>query len=238
MRDHFNKIISSRLKSLRRDAKISREHLEEQCALPIQSVKRIEAENMSKIDVNDLCAIAKYFNVDVEYLLGKQDTPLRTVSDASTVTGLTYDAVSVLSNFGRMHQTEIDTISAMICSPSFLPFVDLMKRYCLLEDNSRSLLKDAHSYLSDKEVMVAAIQNSMSLLMNETKKAAQDNLVKADIRTRAFALVASSMMNVNRDVSETDILEALTECGLDAKQEIQAFHEYFSEYKQTMKGRE
>lgn len=236
MRDHFNKIISSRLKSLRRDAKISREHLEEQCALPIQSVKRIEAENMSKIDVNDLCAIAKYFNVDVEYLLGKQDTPLRTVSDASTVTGLTYDAVSVLSNFGRMHQTEIDTISAMICSPSFLPFVDLMKRYCLLEDNSRSLLVDAHSPLSDKEVMIAAIQNSMSLLMNETKKAAQVELMKTDMRTRAFALVSSSIIKANREASESEIRESLTECGLDADKEIQAFYEYYSEYKQSMKG--
>ena len=74
--------------------------------------------------------------------------------------------------------------------------------------------------------------------MNETKKAVQDELVKTDIRTRAFALVSSSIIKANREASESEIRESLAECGLDAKQEIQAFHEYFSEYKQTMKGRE
>lgn len=238
MSDQLLKLIGNRIESLRIEKKVSREKLESDCNLPDQSIKKIERNPSKTFDVCALNSIADYFDVDFDYLLGKQEDKRKNLADASNVTGLTYDAVSILSKFGRMHQTEIDTISAMICSPSFLPFVDLMKRYCLLEDNSRSLLMDAHSYLSDKEVMVAAIQNNMSLLMNETKKAVQDELVKTDIRTRAFALVSSSIIKANREASESEIRESLAECGLDAKQEIQAFHEYFSEYKQTMKGRE
>ncbi len=237
MREQINKMIAGRIKALRKEKKVSREHLEEACNLPNQSIKRIEMERMSKIDVNDLCAVAEYFNVDIDYLLGRQETPLRSVSDASEVTGLSYDAVKILSSFGKMNQTEIDTLSAVICSPSFLLFTEQMKRYCLLEGESRNLLIDGYPSLTDKEVMIAAIQNSVSLLMNEVKTAAQGELIETDRRTRAFALVASAAMKVNRTVTEADILESLSECGLDADKEIQAFHKYFIEYEQNMKER-
>lgn len=238
MREQINKMIAERIKELRKEQKLSRERLESDCNLPIQSIKRIEMGNMSKIDVNDLCSIAEYFSVDIDYLLGRQDSPLRSVSDVSDVTGLSYEAANILSSFGKMNQTEIDTLSAMICSPLFLLFVEQMKRYCLLEGESKTMMNDGYSSgLSNKEVLIAAIQNSVSLLMNEVKKAAQAELIETERRTRAFALVASSAMKANRTVTEADILEALSECGLDAKKEIQAFHEYYSEYEKTMKGR-
>ena len=237
MREQINKMIAERIKELRKEQKLSRERLESDCNLPIQSIKRIEMGNMSKIDVNDLCSIAEYFSVDIDYLLGRQNSPLRSVSDVSDVTGLSYEAANILSSFGKMNQTEIDTLSAMICSPSFLLFVEQMKRYCLLEGESRNLLIDGYSSLTDKEVMIAAIQNSVSLLMNEVKTVAQAELIETESRTRAFALVASAAMKVNRTVTEADILESLSECGLDADKEIQAFHKYFIEYEQNMKER-
>lgn len=223
---------------MRKKNKISREKLEEICHLPIQSIKRIEMENMSKIDVNDLCAIADYFNVDIDYLLGKQDTPLHTVSDASKVTGLSYDAVNVLSSFGKLNQTEIDTLSALICSPSFNSFVFQMKRYCLLQGESRNMLIDGYTGLTDKEVLTAAIQSSVSMLMNETRQNAHDELMKTDRRIRIFEIVASAAIKANRTVTDSDILESLSECGLDnAKEEIQAFKAYYAEYEKTMKER-
>lgn len=239
MRDQIKKMIAERIKELRKAKRLSREHLEEACNLPNQSIKRIEMGNMSKIDVNDLCAIAEYFNVDIDYLLGRQDSPLRSVSDVSDVTGLSYEAANILSSFGRMNRTEIDTLSAMICSPSFLLFIEQMKRYCLLEGESKIMMNDGYSSgMSNREVMIAAIQNSVSLLMNETKTAAQAKLIESDKRTRAFEILASAAMKLNRIPTEPDIIESLSALGIDeAVKEIQAFHEYFTEYEKTMKGR-
>lgn len=237
MSDQLLKTIGNKIEGLRMKHKISREKLQEACNLKEQSIKKIERNPSKTFDVSALCSIADYFDVDVEYLLGKQEEERRTLANASEVTGLSYDAVKILSSFGRINQTEIDTLSAVICSPSFLLFTEQMKRYCLLEGESRNLLIDGYSGLTDKEVMIAAIQNSVSLLMNETKTAAQDELIETDRRTRAFALVASAAMKENRTVTEADILESLSECGLDAEKEIQAFHEYFKEYEQNMKER-
>ena len=220
MKDYLLKTIGEVIENLRIERNVSRAKLEEACGLPNQSIKRIERNPSMTFDVSALCAIADFFDVD-----------------ASIVTGLSYEAVKVLTSFGKLNQTEIDTLSAFICSPSFLPFIVQLKKYCLLTGESKNLLKDEHSSLSDKDILAATIQNNVSLLMNEVKTASQEELIETDKRTRAFALIASSITNLNREVTETDILEALAECGLDAKKEIQPFREFFAEYKKTVKGR-
>lgn len=237
MRDQMYKIIASRIRQLRKIKRYSRERLEKECRLPSQSIKRTEMEDVSKIDVYDMWAIADNFNVDLDYLIGKQTEERRSIADVSKVTGLSYEAVDILSAFGKMNQTEIDTLSAMICAPSFLPFIDLVKRYCLLEDDSRHMIKEGYSNLSDKEIMVAAIQSNVSMLMNEAKSKAHADLMLTETRTRAFALIASSIVKIDKEVSETEILESLSACGLDAEKERQAFEEYLLEYKDYCKRR-
>lgn len=238
MPDHLLATIGNKIEELRIEHNISREKLEENCGLKHQSIKKIERNPANTFNVSALCSIADFFDVDVEFLLGKQDVKRRVIADASKVTGLSYEAVRVLASFGKLNQTEIDTLSTFICSPSFLPFIVQLKKYCLLTGESKNLLKDEHSSLTDKDILTATIQNNVSLLMNEVKTASQNELIEKDKKTRAFALIASSIININREVAEADILEALSACGLDAKKEIQAFREYFPEYEKTMKGRE
>lgn len=142
MREQFNEIIAARIKELRKNQKpkmVSREELEEKCGLPNQSIKRIETKQMSKVDVNDLCAIADFFDVDVEYLLGKQDEKRRVIADASQITGLSYEAVNLLVAM-KGHQFPVsDILSKMICNPNFY---SLMERITALID----LTPEAASY--------------------------------------------------------------------------------------------
>ena len=243
MKDQLLITIGNRIEELRLEHRISREKLEEECGLNNQSIKKIERIEREKnplrsFDVKALCAIANYFDVDIEYLLGMQNTKRRQVAEVSKVTGLSYEAVDILSSFGKINQTELDTLSALICSPSFIAFVVLLTRYCLLEGESKNMLKEGYSNLSDKEIMIAAIQNNVSMLINEVKSTAHNELMLTKNRTRAFALVAAAAEKTDKVVREADILEALTACGLDAEKEILAFYEYFAEYKNIMKKRE
>ena len=238
MSDQLLKTIGGKIEGLRMEHKISRETLQGACGLKEQSIKKIERNPSKTFDVSALCSIADYFDVDVDYLLGRQEARRKVFADVSAVTGLSYEAANLLSSFGILKQSDVDTLSTLICSPSFLPLINLIKRYCLLEGESKSMLKEGYSNLSDREVMIAAIQNNVSLLVNEAKSKAHDELMLSDKRERAFALIASALIKANSEVSESKIRESLAECGLDADKEIQAFHEYFSEYKKAMKGRE
>lgn len=180
MRNDLLSTVGIRISSLRAKHRVSRETLVEACGLADQSIKRIEnywSKNASKsINMVDLCAIADYFNVDVEYILGKQDVERRDIADTSKVTGLTYDAVNTICSWGKRHSTDSDTLSALICSPSFSMFIEYMKMFCLLEDKETFSYVDGLPHITDKEVIIAAIQHSVALMMNEARNAVHDEL--------------------------------------------------------------
>ena len=176
MQDQLLKTIGSRIESLRIECNVSRAKLEEACDLPSQSIKRIERNPSMTFDVSALCAIADYFDVDVDYILGRQNVKRRVIADASKVTGLSYDAIKEISSWGMLHSINKTTLSALICSPSFGTFINYIKMYCEISD------EEAFSHIddlpiSDKEIILAAIQNSMALMINEAKKAVHDELV-------------------------------------------------------------
>lgn len=90
-------IVGERIKELR--GKTSREKLEEDCDLPSNCIRQIENGPRKTLDIAVLCTLADYFNVDIDFLLGKQDTHRRKIADASSVTGLSYEAVEVLKSW-------------------------------------------------------------------------------------------------------------------------------------------
>lgn len=99
-RENMRKKIGEMISKKR--GRISREKIVEACKLSDQSIKRIENQKVTKIDVAELYDIAEYLDVDTEYLMGLQgEVPRRERADASEVTGLSYNAVSILSAWGK-----------------------------------------------------------------------------------------------------------------------------------------
>lgn len=68
---------SMRLKMLREKQHKSRKVLSELCGLPSDAVRRYESEevDINRIEVRSVVAIADYFGVSVDYVLGRTDKP-------------------------------------------------------------------------------------------------------------------------------------------------------------------
>lgn len=96
-KNNLMQIVGERIKELR--GKTSREKLEEDCDLPSNCIRQIENGPRKTLDIAVLCTLADYFNVDIDFLLGKQDTPQREIADVSSVTGLSYEAVELLKSW-------------------------------------------------------------------------------------------------------------------------------------------
>lgn len=68
---------SKRLKMLRERQHKSRKVLSELCGLPSDAVRRYELGevDINRIEVKSVVAIADYFNVSIDYILGRTDKP-------------------------------------------------------------------------------------------------------------------------------------------------------------------
>ncbi len=96
--------VGDKIRKLRENRGMTQADLVEACDLPEQSIKRIEAKgNKTKakgIDAMTLFQIAKFFDVDMNYLIEPYNTiPKQENADASEVTGLSYNAVNILSKW-------------------------------------------------------------------------------------------------------------------------------------------
>ena len=68
---------SKRLKMLRERQHKSRKVLSELCGLPSDAIRRYERgeANINKIEIGSVIAIADYFDVSLDYLVGRTDEP-------------------------------------------------------------------------------------------------------------------------------------------------------------------
>ena len=167
MKDYLLKTIGEVIENLRIERNVSRAKLEEACGLPNQSIKRIERNPSMTFDVSALCAIADFFDVDVEYLLGKQKEKRRVTADASKVTGLSYEAVDQLIKW-KGHQFPVaDFLSKMICNPNFYSLMERMTNLINLTPETASI-----------EIINSEVQRLTSKL--EGKKSASPTYYKRD----------------------------------------------------------
>ena len=73
----FNQsLFSERLLTLRKEKKLSQSQLAEQLSVSFHQVRKMEkGQRAASIEV--LCALADYFDVSLDYLVGRSDDPQR-----------------------------------------------------------------------------------------------------------------------------------------------------------------
>ncbi|GIO03431.1 transcriptional regulator [Brevibacillus halotolerans] len=74
-------IFKQRLKELRAEKKITQEELAKALDIPESTIRRLESSEQSLPRRERLEKIADFFNVSVDYLLGRTDNPKSTLTD-------------------------------------------------------------------------------------------------------------------------------------------------------------
>lgn len=76
-KEAFMSEFAKRLQSMREKQRKSRRVLSELCGLPSDAVRRYERGEVrvEKIEMGSLIAIAEYFEVSLDYLVGRTDDP-------------------------------------------------------------------------------------------------------------------------------------------------------------------
>ena len=70
------KIFAEKISTLRNLKKLSQEALGKELGVTKATISRIESTNRA-VSVDLLCALADYFNVSLDYLVGRSDDPKR-----------------------------------------------------------------------------------------------------------------------------------------------------------------
>ena len=73
----FNQsLFSERLLTLRKEKKLSQSQLAEQLSVSFHQVSKME-KGQRAASIEGLCALADYFDVSLDYLVGRSDDPQR-----------------------------------------------------------------------------------------------------------------------------------------------------------------
>jgi len=81
-------IFALRLKELRTDKKISQEHLAKYLGMKRENISNYERGSVTNVNSETLDKLANYFNVSVDYLLGRTDNPNPIIKNKKTETYL------------------------------------------------------------------------------------------------------------------------------------------------------
>ncbi|MDE5558341.1 MAG: helix-turn-helix domain-containing protein [Ruminococcus sp.] len=131
-----SQITSERIKQLAKDKNISLLLLSEQCGLSKDTIKTAgKSENGMK--AKNLCMIADYLDVSVDYLLGRTNDPNLKNSNNININGNNSKVISNISNVSinsKASSEEIAEMAEMMKSLSLVErskvvlFIDEMKR--------------------------------------------------------------------------------------------------------------
>ncbi len=208
--------VGKRVEELRKSNKITREQLEEDCDLPSNCIRQIERGPRKTLDIGVLCNLAEYFDVDPEYLLGVQDCKRRDVADASKVTGLSYEAVDALKSIGYLQNIDrFHALSALICSPSFVPLLIHIANFCTpIEEEIPGF------NISVSEVTNASIQKYVTQSLEEARKQCEKKMgwykeVLPIIRVLTSKLAVKEKEEGKMYSDERLVKEVISPIGLD-----------------------
>jgi len=106
-------MLKTRLKELRSEKRITQEQLAEAVGLERSSIGKYEGNQNVVPSVEILNAIADYFNVTTDYLLGRTNLYKKISSNASLVSEASedYSLAFLRAEFEGLTQTEIDKLA-------------------------------------------------------------------------------------------------------------------------------
>ena len=104
--------ISIRLKELRVSAGLSQQALADATSISKSSINMYERGDREP-GLDTIEAFADFFNVDLDYLLGKSDTPRKTLITNSAQT-ITTDEQDLLSKYRELDKYGKDTVDAVV----------------------------------------------------------------------------------------------------------------------------
>lgn len=104
--------LSTRLKELRNSAGLSQQALADYTSVSKSSINMYErGDREPGLDTIEI--FADYFNVDLDYLLGKSDIPRKTLIDG-TASAITSAEKNLLDKYRELDQYGKDTVNAVV----------------------------------------------------------------------------------------------------------------------------
>lgn len=119
-------MIGERLKQLRIKNGLKQQELADMFGLSSGTISFYESEQR-KPDIDFIVAIAKYFDVSTDYLLGLTNATDKENIDISKVTGLNDFSLTILEqSLKETNNAAAEVIDTVICGGDFLRFVNLI----------------------------------------------------------------------------------------------------------------
>lgn len=119
-------MIGERLKQLRIKNGLKQQELADMFGLSSGTISFYESEQR-KPDIDFIVAIAKYFDVSTDYLLGLTNATDKENIDISKVTGLDDFSITILEqSLKETNNTAAEVIDTVICGSDFLRLVNLI----------------------------------------------------------------------------------------------------------------
>ena len=119
-------MIGERLKQLRIKNGLKQQELADMFGLSSGTISLYESEQR-KPDIDFIVAIAKYFDVSTDYLLGLINAKDKENIDISKVTGLNDFSLTILEqSLKETNNAAAEVIDTVICGGDFLRFVNLI----------------------------------------------------------------------------------------------------------------
>ena len=119
-------MIGERLKQLRIKNGLKQQELADMFGLSSGTISFYESEQR-KPDIDFIVAVAKYFDVSTDYLLGLTNATDKENIDISKVTGLNDFSLTILEqSLKETNNAAAEVIDTVICGGDFLRFVNLI----------------------------------------------------------------------------------------------------------------
>ncbi len=119
-------MIGERLKQLRIKNGLKQQELANMFGLSSGTISFYESEQR-KPDIDSIVAVAKYFDVSTDYLLGLTNATDKENIDISKVTGLNDFSLTILEqSLKETNNAAAEVIDTVICGGDFLRFVNLI----------------------------------------------------------------------------------------------------------------
>ena len=160
------------LRMLMEERNIKQATLAEAIGVTRQTIS-LYVTGQSKPDSDSIAAIARFFNVTTDYLLGKDTQATHEATDIYDRTGLSLESQNILSGFvnnstegsANNHCTQI--LNALICDPAFWSFLDLIDYYI---DCKANPIKDNAPEHKQKIIAIKNIVPELADIVNDPKR--------------------------------------------------------------------
>ena len=137
--------IAKRIRDYRKKKKMSQDRFIEELSyrgvtIARNRLSKIESGESKAFDLDFILACCKIFDTDLGHLMGEYNEKTLDINFVCTITGLSEDAVSIITNLQCG-----DILSALIVQPEFAEVVEKIRR---LQDNSQMDYLERHDIAS------------------------------------------------------------------------------------------